>query len=277
MRVAVDVAQHQLSWDELLARVRFAEEAGFDGAWVFDHFKPLYSDPDGPCLESYTLLAALAAATTRIRLGALVTGVTYRHPSVLAAEAVTIDHVSAGRLELGIGAAWFEAEHRALGIPFPPAGERADRLEEAIAVVRALMTTDGADVDGRHYRLSGATYRPRPVQRPHPPLWVGAGGRRRTIPIAARHADAWHSFGSVEALRGKAAVLDEHARRAGRDPATIVRATSISLSEPWDRVRATAHQLAEAGFSYLVADWPSEGRHRVEEFVHRVLPELGAR
>ena len=277
MRIGLDVAQHHLDWDELVARVRFAEDAGFDGAWVFDHFKPLYGAPVGPCLEAYTALAALAARTSRIRLGTLVTGVTYRHPSILAAEAVTVDQVSGGRLELGVGAAWFEDEHEELGIPFPPAAERADRLEEAIAVLRALMTTDGATVEGRHYRLRGATYRPRPVQQPHPPLWVGAGGVRRTIPIAARHADAWHSFGSVEALRGKAAVLDEHARRAGRDPAEILRSTNLSLSEPWTQVRSTALRLADAGFSYLVANWPEQGRRRVQEFVDRLLPELSAR
>jgi alkanesulfonate monooxygenase SsuD/methylene tetrahydromethanopterin reductase-like flavin-dependent oxidoreductase (luciferase family) len=108
MRFGLDVAQHQLTWPELLERVRFAEEAGFDGAWIFDHFKPLYGDPTGPCMEAWTLLAALAASTERIRLGALVTGVTYRHPSILAAESVTVDHVSNGRLEIGMGAAWFE-------------------------------------------------------------------------------------------------------------------------------------------------------------------------
>ena len=277
MRIGIDVAQHQLGWDELLGRVRFAEDAGFDGAWVFDHFKALYGDPDGPCLEAYTTLAALAAATTRIRLGVLVTGVTYRHPSVLAAQAITIDHVSQGRLELSLGAAWFQDEHHQLGVPFPPVGERADRLEEAIEVVKALMTTDGVTLDGPHYPLHEATLRPRPVQKPHPPLWVGAGGQKRTIPIAARHADAWHSFGSTDTLIAKAAVLDTHARQAGRDPAEIVRSTSLSLSEPWDQVRATAAEVADAGFSYLIASWPEQGQARVEEFVDQVMPELVAR
>jgi F420-dependent oxidoreductase-like protein len=274
VRVGIDLSQHQLEWDELLARARFSEEAGFDGAWVFDHFTALYGDPGGPCMEAYTLLAALAAATTRIRLGALVTGVTYRHPSLLATEAVTVDHVSGGRLELSLGAAWLEQEHVELGIPFPPTGERVERLEEALEVVKALMTTDGASFEGRHYQLRDATYRPRPVQQPHPPIWIGAGGVRRTIPIAARHADVWHSFGSVDELRRKADVLDDHARRAGRDPGEIGRATNLSLSEPWDRVRTTALGLRDAGFTYLVASWPEEGRRRVEEFVHRLVPEL---
>jgi F420-dependent oxidoreductase-like protein len=274
VRFGVDVSQHQLSWDELAARVRFAEEAGFDSAWVFDHFKPLYGDPRGPCMEAWTLLAALAAATHRIRLGALVTGVTYRHPSLLAAEAVTVDHVSGGRLNLGVGAAWHAEEHGQLGFPFPPNGERARRLEEAIEVVKALMTGERVDYEGAHYRLDGASYSPRPVQRPHPPFWVGAGGERLTLPIAARHADVWHGFGPVDTLARKSAIVDRHAEEAGRDPASIARSTDLSISEPWGQVRERAEALAGAGFSHLIVSWPAEGRPRVEEFALRLLPEL---
>jgi F420-dependent oxidoreductase-like protein len=274
MRLGLGVAQHHLEWDELLNRVRFAEDAGFDGAWVFDHFQPLYGDRRGPCMEAWTLLAALAASTERIRLGALVTGVTYRHPSVLATEAITVDQVSRGRLEMSLGAAWMEAEHRQLGIPFPARRERFERLEEAVQVIKLVMTTDGATFEGRHYRLDDATYLPRPVQRPHPPIWIGAGGPRYTIPIAARHADAWHSFGAPGDLRRKSAVLEQHAKRTGRDPSTILKATDLSISEPWDEVRASADAIRTLGFSYLVVDWPTEGWGRIEEFVERVMPEL---
>ncbi len=276
MRLGIDVSQHQLTWAELRQRVRFAEEAGFDSAWVFDHFKPLYSDPKGPCLEGWTLLAALAALTTRIRLGALVTGVTYRHPSVLAAEAVTVDHISAGRLELGMGAAWFEQEHEELGIPFPGMKERAERLEEAIQLMRALMSQDGASFQGRYYRLERATYRPRPIQQPHPPIWIGARGERLMLPLVGRQADAWHAFGSLEDLRRKSAIVDEHARKAGRSPQAIVRCGSLSLSPRWDEVRRRALGLQQVGFSYLVVSWPSEGRARLEEFVRTLMPELAA-
>jgi F420-dependent oxidoreductase-like protein len=274
MRFGLDVAQHQLTWSELLNRALYAEEAGFDGLWVFDHFKPLYGDPDGPCLEGWALLAALAASTTRIRLGTLVTGMTYRHPSVLAAEAVTVDQVSNGRLELAVGAAWFEGEHRMLGIPFPRIRERVERLEEGIQVMRFLMAEDGASFEGRHFRLEDATYRPRPLQRPHPPIWVGARGEQLTIPVAARRADAWHAAGSIGELRRKAGVLDRHAERAGRDPGSILRASDLSLSEPWDEVRRRAEELDGLGFSYLVAGWPTEGRGRLDEFVEHVLPDL---
>lgn len=270
IRFGVDISQHQLTWDELKRRARFAEDAGFESAWVFDHFKPLYGDPAGPCLEAWTLLAALAEATTTLRLGAMVTGVTYRHPSVLAAEAVTVDHVSNGRLELGLGAAWFEDEHRELGIPFPATGERVSRLEEALGIITALMTQDGVAVDGRYWTLDHATYRPRPVQQPHPPIWIGASGRRRTLPIAGRYADVWHSFGGPSDLASMWNVVEQSAIDAGRDPASIVRSTSLSISEPFDEVRSSIDALADAGVSYLVVSWPGDGQERVADFVDQV-------
>ncbi len=270
----MDVSQHQQSWAELTNRVRFAEDAGFGAAWVFDHFKVLYGPGDGPCMEAWTLLAGLGAVTSRIRLGVLVTGVTYRHPSVLAAEAVTVDHISGGRLELGMGAAWFGEEHRELGIRFPGPGERITMLEEAVEVVTALMTGTKVDFEGRHYRLQGAGYRPLPVQRPHPPLWIGGGGERRLMPLAARRADVWHGYGTVEVLARKSKLLDQLAEKAGRDPATLRRSTSLSLSEPWDQVRRQVDDLVAAGFGVLVASWPSEGWARIEEFAEKVLPRL---
>lgn len=274
MKIGVDVSQHQLDWAELQKRVVWADEAGFDSAWVFDHFTVLYGDRMGPCMEAWTLLAALAAVTNRIRLGALVTGVTYRHPSLLAAEAVTVDHVSAGRLDLGLGAAWHQEEHRRLGFDFPPAGGRIGRLEETVQIVKGLLTTDDFDFDGRYYRLQKAFYRPRPVQQPHPPLWIGGSGEKVMLPLVARHADVWHGFGSTSALARKMALIDSVAADAGRDPATIGRSTSLSISEPWDQVRRQGLALREAGFTHLIASWPAEGVSRVDEFVNVVMPEL---
>lgn len=274
MRLDLDIAQHQLTWDEIRRRAALAEQAGFEGVWVFDHFRPLYGDPGGPCLEGWTLLAALAAVTERVRLGALVTGVTYRHPSVLAAEAVTVDHVSRGRLDFGIGAAWFEDEHRALGIDFPPPSERARRLREAVTVVKALMTEDDATFEGRYHRLQHASYNPKPLQRPHPPIWIGARGEQLMLPIVAREADVWHSYGSLELLERKSRILDELAERAGRDPRSIVRASGLSLSKPWDEVRARLDDLVRLGFSCVTVSWPSEGEARLAEFVERVMPDV---
>lgn len=274
MDFGLDVSQHQLTWPELADRVRFAEDAGFTSAWVFDHFTPLYGDPKGPCLEGWTLLAALAAITERVRLGTLVTGITYRHPSLLATQAITVDHVAGGRLDLGLGAAWHDREHRALGIDFPGPRGRAERLEEAVEVIRLLMTTDGATFDGRHYQLRDATYRPRPVQRPHPPLWIAGSGPRRMLPLAARAADVWHTFGGPAELARKSRIVDEQAQRAGRDPAAIRRATNLSISGTPDTIRRDAEQRAEVGFDYLIASWPEQGRGQVERFVEEVVPAL---
>lgn len=274
MELGLDVSQHQLTWDEVLTRTRWAEDADFDGAWVFDHFKALYGDPAGPCLEAWTLLAALGAATSRIRLGSLVTGITYRHPSILATEVVTADHVSQGRIEFALGAAWHEREHRELGIYFPRPAERIHRLEEAIEVMDLLMTTDNASFGGRYYKLSGATYNPKPVQQPHPPLWIGGDGEKLMLPLIARRADVWHGFGSSREIERKSHLLDDHAEAAGRDPAAIRRATSLSVSESWDEVRSRAEDMAQVGVSYLTVSWPSQGRRRMDEFVEEVMPEI---
>jgi F420-dependent oxidoreductase-like protein len=274
VRLGIDVSQHQLTWDELLARVRFAEEAGFEGAWVFDHFKALYGDPTGPCFEGWTVLAGLAAATEKIRLGALVTGVTYRHPSILATEAVTVDHISGGRLEFGIGAAWFEQEHQELGIPFPKTGDRIRLLRETLEAFKLLLTEDDVSLDGRFVKLDSATYRPRPVQKPHPPIWIGASGRRSTLPLAGRYADAWHSFGRASSLEKSWDIVRKSAESAGRDPGEITRATNLSISEDWDTVKRAAESYRDAGLDYLIVSWPSEGRARVEEFVTKIAPDL---
>ena len=274
MRFGLDVAQQRMAWSELVDRVRFAEDLGFDGVWGFDHFEPMYGEGPGECFEGMTTLAALATATTRVRLGLLVTGMTYRHPSVLAAEANTIDHASNGRLELALGAAWFEEEHRELGIPFPSIGERIDRLEDAVEIIRRLMTGDVVSYRGRTTSLDDAQMRPLPVQRPTPPIWIGGSGEKRMLPLAGRAADAWHTGGDVASLARKWEIVARSAEAAGRDPSSILRASSLSLSGDLDTVRRDAEAKREAGLGYLVCGWPGEGRGRIEEFVERVLPAV---
>ena len=274
MRFGLDIAQQRMPFDEVVARARFADEAGFDGVWGFDHFQPMYGEGPGECFEGLTTLAALSGHTTHARLGLLVAGVTYRHPSVLAAEAMTIDHASGGRLELSLGAAWFEPEHRSLGIAFPGTGTRIEMLDEALTIVRGLLTTDGFSFEGRHWQVRDATLHPRPVQSPHPPIWIGASGERKMLPLVARHADVWHTFGDPATIARKSALLDDLANEAGRDPATIARAASLSLSDPWDEVRANVNALRALGVSYLICGWPSEGRARIDEFVEQVLPSF---
>ena len=182
MRFGLDVAQQRMPWDELVRRVGAAEDLRFDGVWGFDHFEPMYGQGPGETFEGMTTLAALGALTSRVRLGLLVTGATYRHPSVLAAQALTIDHASHGRLELALGAAWFEQEHRELGIPFPPTAERFDLLEDTLEIVTRLFTGEVVSYEGKRVSLHEARMRPLPVQRPHPPLWIGGTGPRRTLP-----------------------------------------------------------------------------------------------
>lgn len=274
MRIGIDIAQQRMPFSEVVERARLADAAGFDGVWGFDHFQPMYGSGPGECFEGMTTLAALSGHTTRTRLGLLVAGVTYRHPSVLAAEAMTVDHASNGRLELSLGAAWFEPEHRSLGIDFPPTGTRIEMLDEALTIIRGLLTTDGFSFEGRHWTVADATLHPRPVQSPHPPIWIGASGEKKMLPLVARHADVWHAFGDAATIARKSALLDGFAESIGRDPATIGRAASLSLSEPWDEVRATAEGLRDAGVSYLICGWPSEGSARVEEFVQQVMPDL---
>jgi F420-dependent oxidoreductase-like protein len=273
MRFGLDVAQQRMPWDELVRRVRLAEELGFDGMWGFDHFQPMYGEGPGETFEGMTTLAALAGVTSRIRLGLLVTGVTYRHPSVLAAQAVTIDHASHGRLELALGAAWFDKEHRELGIPFPPTGERFDLLEDALEIVTRLFTGDVVSYEGKRVSLHDASLRPVPVQQPHPPIWIGGTGPTRTLPLAARFADVWHAFGTPNSLREASARIDTLAAEAGRDPASIMRAGSLSLDD-LDTARRHAGKWRDAGFGYLVCGWPGAGESQVEAFVRDVLPEF---
>ena len=275
MRFGLDIAQQRLDWAELLDRVRFAEDLGFEGMWGFDHFTPMYGEGPGNCFEGMTTLAALAGATTRIRLGLLVTGVTYRHPSVLAAEAVTIDHASNGRLDLSLGAAWFDDEHHRLGIPFPPMAERVALLEDAVQIVTRLFSGEEVSYRGTVVSLDRARLRPRPVQQPRPPIWIGASGERRTLPLAGRHADAWHCFGDAATLRRKWEIVSRSAEEAGRDPGSIVRAASLSLSGGLDGVRRDLESYVDAGLDYLVCGWPGEGRGRIEEFVSSVMSTVG--
>jgi alkanesulfonate monooxygenase SsuD/methylene tetrahydromethanopterin reductase-like flavin-dependent oxidoreductase (luciferase family) len=273
MRLGIDVAQQRLEFGEIVGRVRFGEELGFDGAWGFDHFRPMYGRGPGNCFEGMTTLAALAGRTNRIRLGLLVAGVTYRHPSILAAEAVTIDHASNGRLELGVGAAWYKAEHRQLGLDFPPVGERFDRLEDQLEIFVRLFTGDVVSYQGHQVSLDEAQLLPMPVQRPGPPIWIGGSGPKRTLPLVARFGDMWHTD-SLADYGQLSARVDDLATAAGRDPAAIGRAASLSLSEPWDEVRRNAEARRSLGIDYLVCSWPSEGRRRVEEFWTKVAPDL---
>lgn len=275
MRFGLDIAQQRLEFADVVDRVQFGEDLGFEGVWGFDHFVPMYGQGPGNCFDGMTTLAALAGRTQRIRLGLLVAGVTYRHPSIFASQAVTIDHASDGRLDVGIGAAWYEAEHRQLGIPFPPTSERFDMLEDQLAILDRLFTGEIVSYEGHHVSLDNARLRPVPVQRPRPPIWVGGSGPQRTLPLVARYADMWHT-NALAGYAGMVTQIAEHAERAGRDPTAIGKAASLSLSEPLDEVRRNLEARIDLGLEYLICSWPGQGKARVEEFWTRVAPEFAS-
>jgi F420-dependent oxidoreductase-like protein len=202
-----------------------AEEAGFDSVWVMDHFfqLPLLGPPSHEMFEAYTLLGALAARTRRVRLGTLVTGVTYRNPALLAKEVTALDVISQGRAVLGIGAAWFDVEHNALGVDFPPTGERMDRLEEAVQICRRMFTQEVSSFDGRYYQLREAFNSPRPVQPGGPPILIGGSGEKRTLRLVAQYADACNIFGDADGIRHLVGVLERHCADVGRNPDEITK------------------------------------------------------
>ena len=275
-RFGVQIPQQDVSYQEIVDITQEAEELGYDTVWVFDHFFPIIGSPEGPCLEGWSVLSGLAAVTKRVRLGMLVSGNTYRHPSVLAKIGATVDIISGGRLEFGLGAAWFELEHRALGIPFPATRERLERMEEALQLTRLFWTQDKVDYDGKYYQLRGALCNPKPVQKPHPPIMIGGGGERRTLRSVARHADLWNTFGSPEVFRRKITVLREHCEAEGRNPDDIEKSVLIIThigDDPRsvDRaVKETAKRIqnpneAEARKGMLAGD-PEAVAHRVREY-----------
>lgn len=222
VRFGIHAGQQHSTFEAYLGLWKAVEDLGFDWASVFDHFLPIQSDPEGPCFDGLTLLSALAAHTRTIRCGVIVVGVTYRHPAVLANIAATIDHVSGGRLELGMGAAWYQMEHEEYGIAFPSIGRRISMLGEALEIVRSLWTEHRTDFKGRYFQLREALCEPKPVQSPHPPLWVGGAGEKRTLRVVAESADGWNTFFMpLDAYQHKLDVLAEHGRALGRDVGDI--------------------------------------------------------
>ncbi len=230
MKFGLHIGQQNLDVEELRRLWRWADSGGFDWVDVWDHFyeaPPV--DGDGSCFEATTCMAAIACETRNVRIGVLVLGMSYRHPAVLANALATIDQLSGGRLEIGLGAGWHEPEYSAYGIPFLPIKERMDILEEGVQVVRLLTTQERSNFQGKHFRLENAACNPKPVQA-RPRIWVGGNGEKRTLRIAARHADGWNSpYTSVEEFARLSRRLDEWCEREGRDPASIERNVNLSF------------------------------------------------
>lgn len=269
-----------LPWPVLVERWQLFERLGFDSVWDCDHYiQP--SRPTGPYFEAWTLLAGLAARTERIRIGVLVSCNTFRHPALLAKEAITVDHIANGRLEFGLGAGWYKPEHEQFGIDFPAAGELVGRFHEAVEVVDRLLRDEITTYNGQYYQLKDAASRPRPVQQPRPPLTLGAHGPKM-LAIVARYADAWNSFGTVEEMRTRNQILDEQCANIGRAPGDIIRSlygwAAMMPDDPWSSVDAFQDMIGryrEAGVNEFIIDQPRDEQFAVlERVATEVLPKL---
>jgi len=229
IRFGVQTGQQNVDWQDMLALWRRADAWGYDSLWNFDHFYPIFVDPEGPCFEGWTTLAALAQGTQRAKIGTLVNGNTYRHPCVTAKMAATLDHVSGGRLILGLGAGWFEPEHRAFGIDFKTVPERLQMLDEACRIVLGMLTETRTTFRGRHYTVTDAIGLPQPVQKPHPPLMIGGTGEKVLLRIVARYADMWNAATSAERMAHLIDVIRRHGDRVRRDTDAIEKTVLLPL------------------------------------------------
>jgi F420-dependent oxidoreductase-like protein len=238
-----------------------AEDAGFSSLWVMDHFfqLPMIGDATLDMHESYTTLGFFAGITEKITLGALVTGVTYRHPAVLVKAATTLDVLSGGRAWFAIGAAWFEREHLGLGVAFPPVKERFERLEEALQIAKQMWSPDDGPYKGEHYTLEETICSPQPIQKPHPPIMVGGSGEKKTLRLVAKYADACNITGITGApdlVRQKFDVLKRHCDDVGRDYDDIQK-TCLLTAFPGMDLAGEAKSLIDLGASHLIYNMPA--------------------
>jgi F420-dependent oxidoreductase-like protein len=271
VRVGAAFWVQRTDWPSLREAVAGAEAAGADDLWIDDHLLTDEGDADDPKLEGWSTLAAVAAVTTRARLGLLVAANTFRNPGLTVKIATTVDHISDGRLNLGIGGGWFEEEHQAFGIEFGSGfGERLDRLAESVEVIRRLLDGERFSFDGRFYRLHDALVTPRPVQ-PHVPILVGGSGPQKTLRIVARHADLWNAYGTPESLATTDAILRERCDEVGRDEAEIERTVNLNVV-----VRSTRAEAERAWEPYVTTHRPrkDEGRLVVGGPVDEVAASL---
>jgi len=251
MRVCLMIeGQEDVTWDDWMALADASEAAGLDGLFRSDHYLSGDGRVGRGSLDAWTTLAAIATRTTRVRLGTMVSPATFRHPSVLAKCAVTVDHISGGRAELGLGAGWYELEHDAFGFPFPPLGERMALFEEQLEIVHGQFTQDEYSFSGRHYNLDRCPALPRPLQE-RMPLIVGGSGKPRTVAAAVRFADEYNTTeGELEGHRALRRALDQGCENAGRDPGSLVLSvmTTVLLGRDEAEFRERADRLASLHF-----------------------------
>jgi F420-dependent oxidoreductase-like protein len=257
LRFGIKVAQMGGSYAQMRAAWREADRLGFDTGWLHDHLLN-QNDVTLPEDEGWTVLTALLAESRRIRGGLMVTANTFRHPAVLAKMVTTLDVISEGRVEVGLGAGWFEDEHRQYGLPLPPLGERMRRLDEACQVLKALWTMPRATFDGVHYQLRAAIHEPKPVQRPHPPVLIGTRGERVGLRLVARHAQGWNmATGSADEFKRKSALLDRYCEDIGRAPADVERSMQFLPDAMQGDVVGRARAFLAAGATHLIFSVPT--------------------
>ena len=266
MKFSIKTSQQQTTWDNLASIWTLVDDIDlYDGAWLFDHFYPLFSDESGDCFEAWTLAGALGGITERIRVGHMVTSNTYRHPAVAANMVATLDHITGGRFDFGFGAGWFEPEHDAYGIPLPPLTERFDRFDEALAVIDLLLTTPAADYEGEYYQLRGAHNEPKPVQQPRPPFVIGGKGEQRLLRSAARWADHYNYPGEdVADFQYRVEVLHERCAEIGRDPSQIETSLQVRVHDVPEAVDKAA-KATDAGADQVVFILPPPSDVRLVE------------
>jgi F420-dependent oxidoreductase-like protein len=277
MRFAIKTAPQNTTWNAMLEVWRAADDIEiFESGWTFDHFYPIFADSSGPCLEGWVTLTALAQATRRLRLGTLVTGIHYRHPAVLANMAATLDIVSGGRLELGIGAGWNQEESGAYGIELGTPRERSDRFEEACEVITGLLSPqETTTFKGRYYELTDARCNPKPVQQPHPPICIGGSGEKRTLRTAARFAQHWNFVGGTpEQFTRARDVLHQHCADIGRDPAEILLSSHVAYTGDPAETAATAAALGAVGVELAIVHMRPPHTAAVLEPLAAALSEL---
>ncbi|HKW70605.1 MAG TPA: TIGR03560 family F420-dependent LLM class oxidoreductase [Candidatus Dormibacteraeota bacterium] len=274
LRFGIKASGQGISIEELRAVWRIADEGGFDHLWDFDHLASIGpAGPDRPIYEGWTLQAAMAEATRRVRIGCMVTGNTYRNPGLLAKIAVTVDHLSGGRLEFGIGAAWAQVEHEMFGLP--GLEHRVGRLSESLQIIKSLFTQERTNFEGRYYQFKDAIANPKPIQKPYPPIWIGASGES-TLRLTARHADVWNiSGGEPESIKQLIDKFLAACSTVGRDQAEIRRSIQFS----WDgkdrnALIDTSGKYLELGITeqvmYLRGEHPEQTAAKIAE----LLPEL---
>jgi F420-dependent oxidoreductase-like protein len=274
LRFGLKLSGQDTTIEALRAVWRIADESGFDHLWDFDHLASIGDGgPDRPIYEGWTLQAAIAEATKRVRFGCLVTGNTYRNPALLAKEAVTVDHLSGGRLEFGIGAAWAEIEHQMYGIE--GLDHRVGRLSESLRIIKSLFTEERTNFEGRYYHFKDAIANPKPIQKPYPPFWIGASGPT-TLRLVARHADVWNiAGGDPDRVKELTPMLDEACGAVGRDPAEIRR----SLQFGWDgkdrrELLELCARYLELGVTEQVIYLRGAEPERLAEKIAEALPDL---